>query len=547
MAHDAESHLARLAEDDSLARLSERGFDWTALDRNVCAAAAFKRRWREAPGLVALLGGASSGKSTLFNSLLGREVSRISAHAHETRGPVAAVSQVWSQRFDAWRRDAAIFPGLETAVLGDDESTTGRVGTLCLHRHDVAPLADVVLVDMPDVTSKMAADEGSITRTLLPWFDGLIIVVDEERWFDAAVFDETVEFARNLGPRFWVVFNRTEDAGALAPLDRQRLTDHAESRHAAGFCVSSFRPGSGYRPVADETSRRIVTWIADTDAVGRGLDLERHLQRRCSEIVRVNVARGEHFNQLRQAANNELAALSAETSLSIDLLTDDERKLLGVGRQVFPLYDAVQSARRWLGRFGRKWGGDAEIEFDKRDERLAGVLRHNLEHRVEHATNRIDQLVGDSPYLGNAAATWKARWTIPPFDEQEWARRIRRHLEAWKSETTTRARRSDVASLSLGVPLLLADLLFLGGAGVTLSWAVVWVAGFLGGKSLASFLQRSPAFKEYQTTVKAYQTYLREALTEQWDANLATMPRRHLRMTDPVLESIMYWSTPGER
>ena len=48
-------------------------------------------------------------------------------------------------------------------------------------------LSDVVIVDLPDVTSKMSADEGSITRTLLPWFDGLIIVADEERWFDAVV------------------------------------------------------------------------------------------------------------------------------------------------------------------------------------------------------------------------------------------------------------------------------------------------------------------------------------------------------------------------
>ena len=170
MAPNAVSHLTRLAEGASLALLSELGFDWTALDRNVCAAAAFKRRWSDGPAIVALLGGASSGKSTLFNSLLGREVSRISAHAHETRGPVAAVPHRWAERFEVWHREAAIFPDLEATVLEADESTAGRVGTLCLHRHQVGDLGDVVVVDLPDVTSKMSADEGSITRTLLPWF-----------------------------------------------------------------------------------------------------------------------------------------------------------------------------------------------------------------------------------------------------------------------------------------------------------------------------------------------------------------------------------------
>ena len=97
------------------------------------------------------------------------------------------------------------------------------------------------------------------------------------------------------------------------------------------------------------------------------------------------------------------------------------------------------------------------------------------------------------------------------------------------------------------MPLLLADLLFLGGAGVTFAWAAVWVAGFLGGKSLTSLVQRSPAFNDYQTTVRAYQTWLREALSEQWEANLAAMPRRHLAMSDPVLQSVMYWSTPRGR
>ena len=68
--------------------------------------------------------------------------------------------------------------------------------SVVLFSHDVEALDDTVLVDLPDVTSKLSDDEGAVTRNLLPWFDGLLIVVDEERWFDAAVFDDTVACSR---------------------------------------------------------------------------------------------------------------------------------------------------------------------------------------------------------------------------------------------------------------------------------------------------------------------------------------------------------------
>jgi hypothetical protein len=73
------------------------------------------------------------------------------------------------------------------------------------------------------------------------------------------------------------------------------------------------------------------------------------------------------------------------------------------------------------------------------------------------------------------------------------------------------------------------------------------VAGFFGGKGLSSLLQRSPAFAAYQTTVRAYQSLVREALAEQCDRNLAAMPRRHLTMNDPLLESLMFWSLDVRR
>lgn len=552
MSNRDEEHLALLADADSLSVLSRMGFDWHAGDRQLCAAVRFKRvaptAGSPAPMVVALLGGASSGKSTLFNSLLGGEISRISAHAHETLGPIAAVHADRSDRFRAWLDDAMIFPGMEPADTQPGVAVAGRPDTVCVHRHEAAALRDVIVVDLPDVTSKTSADEGSLTRTLLPWFDGLIIVVDEERWFDAAVFDDLVAFSRNLGPSCWVVFNRTEQNEELSLEDQRRLTDHASDRLADDFCVSPFQAGAGYRPVADSVRERVVSWLARPVPRGRLAAMEHHLQRRCSAVLRENVARSEQYNELQQSVDKQLAELATETSLSVDLLTADERSLLGLAHRFVPLYDVIQSVRaRLFGRHGSASMDDGGIDFDKRTDHLAQVLRRNLQVRFDHATHSIERIIAESDYRIGAGDEWAARWKLPTFDEQDWATRIRAHIDAWKAETQQQSSRGDLAALAVGTPLLLADLLFLGGAGITLTWAAAWVAGFFGGKGLMGMIQASPAYTDYQTTVRAYENLVRESLTDQCRENLATVPQRHLAMTDPILQAVLTRSTPGGR
>jgi hypothetical protein len=544
MAQTAETHLNRLADAGASELLSELGFDWSQLERNVCAALRFKGQVPESPAMVGLIGGASSGKSTLLNSLLGREVSRISAHAHETLGPIAAVPVPWAPRFQALSAQQLVFPALESRPIDEGQPSTGRLGAVSICPHDLPALANVILTDLPDVTSKMSADEGSTTRTLLPWFDGLIVVVDEERWYDAAVFDDTAEFARNFGPKLWVLFNRTERNEPLSDQERGHLAGHALNRHATGSYISPFQPGSGYRPLSAETQARVTAWVSQLDPADRNADLKQYLQRRCAEVVRLNVARAGQYNRLCRGVDRELDALTEETSLSLDLLTADERALLGLGRRFVPLYDAYRHVRRWVGRLGKWSAPSGEVAFEKRTELLAEVLRRNLEHRFHHATDRIGQIIAASPYQAGTQARWAPCWTMPEFDERDWATRVRAHIDAWKAETATQSRRSDVAALSVGLPLLLADLLFLGGAGLTFGWALASVAALLGGKSVATVVQRSPAFEQYRTTVQAYQSFVRQALADQWEANLAEQPRRHLSMTDPLLESVMFWSTP---
>ncbi|MEE9293341.1 MAG: GTPase [Phycisphaerae bacterium] len=551
MGSRSDGHLALLADQAMLATLAGMGLDWTELDRNVAAAARFKRVVGGSHGLqsvvlkiVGLVGGASSGKSTLFNSLLGWEVSRISGHAHETLGPIAAVHSERAGQFAKWMDERLLLPGFALVQEHGETATCGALGSVVVFRHDLQSFGDAVVIDLPDVTSKMADDEGAVTRNLLPWFDGLLVVVDEERWFDAAVFDETVAFARNVGPRCWVVFNRTEGNEELTAAHRERLAEHATARHAEDSCISPFQPGSGYRPMAAETCQRIKSWITSLDSGDRQADLERHLRRRCGELLRENVGRSEAFDELGRRIDKELAGVSERTRLSTDLLTTEERLLLGLGHRFVPFFDLIQGVRRQMDRFRGRSGVTGDVDFDKSVDGMAEVLRHNLEHRFRRATDTIDRVILNSTYLVPECGDWRPQWRTPSFEERDWAMRIREHLDTWKAETARQSRRGDVAALAVGMPLLVADLLFLGGAGLTLGWTAAWAAGFLGGKGLVRAFEGSPAFTAYQTTVRAYQALIRESLSEQCQANLSLLPRRHLSMSDPILESIMHWSGP---
>ena len=471
--------------------LESMGFDFDRADEQ-----AVRRLGVSGYRVVALVGGASAGKSTIFNTLIRKAASVVSAHAHETVGAIVACPST----------DATSFleaSGMRVTML--EGATVGEHDAIHMTTHTLD--ADLILVDTPDLTSLMSLEEGSLTATLMPWFDVVVLVLDEERWHDDAVLDHASRAVARFGATRVVVCNCTESM-EITPDMRAAL-----EQRLGPVLISPFDPTGEPRAIRDALMERFV---ADDS---REQTMRASLAEKASRIVATNVHRLEAHSRLQSQVNALLDEIIEDTQITMDLLTHDERQLLGLPRRFVP-FQALLKRRKG-------------IDFEKRSEHLAQTLEENHRTRFSGATARIDTLVA------GCAPGASMSWQTPELDAETWARRIRSQIDAWREERESKSSRSDMAALGVGVPLLVADLLFLGGLGMTVGWTAAAVAGFFGAKGLAGVLDRSPAFRQYQTTVRAYQASLREALDLQWQANLRDLPRRHLSMQDPILRALM--------
>lgn len=114
--------------------------------------------------VVALLGATGSGKSSLFNALVGDDVATVGARRPTTSQPLAA-------------------------VVGEDEAT-GLLDWLGVPRRVPVPARDgldgLVLLDLPDIDSTDAANR-EVAARLAGTVDVLVWVLDPQKYADAVV------------------------------------------------------------------------------------------------------------------------------------------------------------------------------------------------------------------------------------------------------------------------------------------------------------------------------------------------------------------------
>ena len=153
----------------------------------------------DAPLLAVVGGSTGAGKSTLVNSVVGRQVSRSGVLRPTTTSPVL----VHHPEDRRWFEDARILPGL-ARVTGEDTGEE-QPGTVRLAESSALP-AGMALLDAPDIDSVVSANR-TIATQLLAASDLWLFVTTAARYADAVPWD-FLRTAADRGTAVAIVLDR---------------------------------------------------------------------------------------------------------------------------------------------------------------------------------------------------------------------------------------------------------------------------------------------------------------------------------------------------
>ena len=165
--------------------------------------------------LIGILGSANSGKSTLFNSVAGSDISKVTPIPHQTSGPILAVPLDFGEA-------AGDGSFLRPVVEEVEPASPGAAGLTGLpSTSTVVPAWDrgerpFILADLPDVGTVDSREEHRVAARLLPWLDRAILMLTEES-FAQADHEEIERALQVLNPEraraeLFVVLNRRHAA-----------------------------------------------------------------------------------------------------------------------------------------------------------------------------------------------------------------------------------------------------------------------------------------------------------------------------------------------
>ncbi len=349
MDHECTDALDVLA--DGGRRLHEQWrFDWP---ENVQQAVNRLRLDAHSPGLpvlVAVAGGASSGKSTVFNNLLGGHLtSRVTIRGHATLGPILAVHESQGAVVEPLLTNGRLLTGCHPFRIELGENVAGEPDRLAVVFHTIESLRDVLLIDTPDFTSDASFKEGDWTLSLLPWFDRVLLLVDHERWFDRQSISEFRTRSVRLGQQRLALFNRTRE-GTLGDRDRAALSQQAERLAADAMVVLEFRRGRGFCQFAPGTLDEVFAFLKSGGRDRTG-PLLRHVADAAHRTLNQNEERRARFEQLAESLSAVVERLLPSTQdCMIALMTPQEHEQFAPVSRVL----RIPQARQWISQRTRR-------------------------------------------------------------------------------------------------------------------------------------------------------------------------------------------------
>ncbi len=211
--------------------------------------------------VVAIVGATGSGKSSLFNSLAGMEISEVAAHRPTTNQPMACV----------WGVDEAA-PLLDWLGI-PDRNRTRRESILDADRQ--APLHGLVLLDLPDHDSAFVGHRLEVDR-LIELVDLLVWVVDPQKYADETLHSGYLKPLAGRDDVMLVVLNQIDkldpaEVGTCSQ-DLRRLLN-ADGLESVGMLITSATRGEGVEDLRDVLAKVVHGRLSAIERAGADLSV----------------------------------------------------------------------------------------------------------------------------------------------------------------------------------------------------------------------------------------------------------------------------------
>jgi len=342
------------------------------------------------PIFVGFIGCTGTGKSTLFNSLAGTQISATGWRAHNTRGPVVSMrhSHHLSIQDLESRFGPLLFPFLHRRIqhAKSSESTAGSALHATIVVND-GPEDRITLVDLPDINTTLAGEERLLALRLQPWLDTVVFVVDDETLYHRD-YEKPVAIAAQFGLTcLCVLNNRGRDR---VDLNHPDLKNTRTFFNAASFHVLPDLRGKE-RFTNELTFVEFKERLRDTARQAPDMPLLQRIGSLSERLLAENQERHEAFQNLeKDVAATVQGLIKQDPDVPLDrILHDDVLAVLShLGLKRFTVSNIYHFLKR--SATTRSVKRSFRLAFgNRRDDGLSQVLRLDVDKLTELIHQRL--------------------------------------------------------------------------------------------------------------------------------------------------------------
>jgi len=403
----------------------------------------------DAPLALPVLGATGTGKSKVFNSLIGMNLSPSGFKRPTTLAPVLYLSREYVRQTAA----SGFLPGYEKRMAEDRVNfQIERLGELVLVAVEASAFGPGLLIDTPDFDSVLAANRAA-ARDVFDRSDAVIFVTDAVKYADQAAWDY-LDRIKKRDKRAVLIVNRVRNRLSLEDF-RRRLSEAGLDRPVFDLSdqprlgdADLFSPDE---PAVKALDRQVKDWTQEL----REQILAEEAGKDWAELragMRENLlpALAKTYKEIKELRSDLDAAAQAARDglpqkLSVSISSELKNSLLAQIQALFLRWDLLRYPRRLmslpfslvkdkvLAPLGLVQGTKSgRSSLDEEIERLFAANAESLVALFQDFNGEVEELFNSGP-LGRGLAT------RPDFADLAFAsdlirtryEKIRAELESW--------------------------------------------------------------------------------------------------------------------